>query len=99
MKPKKGNDRKRKCDGNNSDGSDVSYRYHTSAKYATLRTKQWNQLREYRESEDNNSRKSMKAIQVQISLLGSNLEATKTGGVKPNKKTNVKNSALNGVRR
>ena len=41
----------------------------------------------------------MKDIQVQIFLLGSNLEATKTGGVKPNKKTNVKNSALNGVRR
>ena len=39
----------------------------------------------------------MKAMQVQISLLESKIEATKTGGVKPNKKTNVKNLVLNGV--
>ena len=50
VKPKKGNDGERKHDGNNSDGSDVSYRYHTSAEYATLSTKQRNQLREYCES-------------------------------------------------
>ena len=32
----------------------------------------------------------MKAIHVQISLLESKFETTKTGVVKPNKKTNVK---------
>ena len=99
MKPKKGNDGKRKRDGKNSDESDVSYRYHTSAEYYTLSTNQRNQLREYLESEDKKIKKSMKSLHVQISLLESNLEATKTGGVKPNKKTNMKNLALNGVRK
>ena len=39
-------------------------------------------------------------MQVQISLLESKLEATKTGGVKPNKKTNVKTrlSMVSGVK-
>ena len=91
VKPKKGNDGKAKRDGNNSNGYDVSYRYHTSAEYATLSTNQRNQLREYCESEDKKRINAMKAMQVQISLLESKLEATKTGGGKPNNKTNVKN--------
>ena len=90
VKPKKGNDRKRKHDGNNSDGLDVSYHYHTSTEYDTLSTKQQNQLCEYRESEYKKSRKDMKAIKVQISILESKVGCTKKGGVKPNKKTNVK---------
>ena len=90
VKPKKGKYGKRKRDGNNFDGSDVSDRYHNSAKYATLITKQRNQLCEYLKSEDKKIRNSMKSMQFQISLLESNLEATKTGVGKPNKKKNVK---------
>ena len=97
-KPKQNHHGKRKCDENDSDGSDVSYCYHTLAEYATLSTKKRNQIRKYRESEEKKSRKTMKATQIQISLLKSNIESSNKSRKSP-KQTNVKNPALNGVRR
>ena len=98
----KDNKLKRDSNGENYDISEVSHRYHTSSKYNHLSQKHKDQLRDYRDKEEEKRTNQMKATMIHIPLLGSKLDekdgSSKVGG-KSKSKSNSKNKSLNGVRR